>query len=431
MKIGLVVEHFDPRRGGLEQWSWQFVQALQNRGHQVWVISRSFCPEADRLGICCCQTPPGLSRVGFAQVAEQWLRQLDLDIIHDTGAGWYCDVFQPHWGSWLALTERKLLLLPRWLRPCKRWVMRCLPRYREIRRLLEGQYRSDGRLFLALSAQAARDFQHFHSVPPEHIRVVHNGVDIQRFHPANRTRWRSEIRRKFGVDEETLLVLIVAHNFRLKGVPTVLEAVRRLAVRGRQVQLWVVGGRRQGACNGWMGRRKGQGPVCFLGPVEDTAPYYAAADLYVHPTLYDTFSLVVLEAMASGLPVITSRFNGVHELLHSGVEGYVLDDPLEVEELVRKIEICSEKGIRQQMGQSARRLAEQHPFERNVEEILQIYQEVLSRDRQARRRDREQDRRICWEAGGRRASAVCWTSARVASSLQEMQDGNWAGDRLF
>jgi len=431
MKIGLVVEHFDPRRGGLEQWAWQFVQALQNRGHQVWVISRSFSAEADRLGICCCQTPAGLSRLGFARVAEQWLRQLDLDIIHDTGAGWYCDVFQPHWGSWLALTERKLLLLPRWLRPCKRILIRYLPRYREIRRLLEGQYRSDGRLFLALSTQAAKDFQHFHGVPPEYIRIVHNGVDIERFHPANRSRWRSQLRRQFGLDEETMLVLIVAHNFRLKGVPTVQEAVCRLAARGRRVQLWVVGGRRQGASHGGNGRAESQGPIRFLGPVEDTVPYYAAADLYVHPTLYDTFSLVVLEAMASGLPVITSRFNGVQELLHSGREGYVLDDPLDVEELVRKMEICLDPGIRQQMGQSARRLAEQHPFEKNVEEIWEVYQEVLSGDGQARRRDREEDRQTCWETSSSWARAVCRTPVRAAFPLQELKDGNWAGDRLF
>ncbi|MCS7305971.1 MAG: glycosyltransferase family 4 protein [Thermoguttaceae bacterium] len=381
MKIGVVVEHFDPQRGGLEQWSWQFVHALRERGHQVWVISKTFCLQTARLGISCCQVPAGLSRLGFAQVVEHQLRQLDLDIIHDTGAGWYCDVFQPHWGSWLALTEQKLLLLPRWLRPWKRMLIRYLPRYREICRLLAKQYRSDGRVFLALSSQAARDFQHFHGVPPDKIRVVYNGVDIRRFHPENRGRWRQDIRRQFHLNEETLVVLIIAHNFRLKGVPTVIKAVRRLASRGVPIHLLVVGGRRSGANHNSNVRAGGKGLVSFVGPVEDTAPYYAAADLYVHPTLYDTFSLVVLEAMASGLPVITSRFNGVQELLHSGREGYVLEDPLDVEELVGKIEICCDQKLREQMSEAARQLAEQHPFDKNVEQILQIYQEVFQSKR--------------------------------------------------
>ncbi len=426
MKVGLVVEHFDPRRGGLEQWSWQFAQALRERGHQLWVVSRSFSPQAHRLGISCCQVPPGVSRVGFAQAAEQRLRPLDLDIIHDTGAGWYCDVFQPHWGSWVALAERKLLLLPRWLRPCKRIIIRYLPRYREIRRLLEGQYRRDGRLFLALSAQGAQDFQHFHSVPPDSIRVVHNGVDIFRFHPKNRQRWRSLIRQQFGLTEDTLVALIVAHNFRLKGVPIAIQAVHRLAVRGWPIQLLVVGGRRLGTHHAAKGRLDGKGPVHFVGPVEDTAPYYAAADLYVHPTLYDTFSLVVLEAMASGLPVITSRFNGVQELLHSGREGFVLEDPLDVKELVAKMEICFDARIRQQMGQAARRLAEQYPFEKNVEEILQVYQEVLLRKGACQPRIPQESRWTFWEGREDTSDGYPW-AAQWLPGLQELQDGNRTG----
>jgi len=431
MKIGLVVEHFDPRRGGLEQWSWHFAQALLQQGHQVHVICRSVAPEAAAIPMDCHQVPWGLNRLGFAEAVDQKLRQMDLDIIHDMGAGWYCDVFQPHWGSWLALAEQKLLLLPRWLRPWKRLVIRYLPRYREIRRLLERQYRNDGRIFLALSRQVAWDFQHFHGIQPEHIRVVYNGVDIRRFTPQNRSRYRGEIRRKFGLDEQTLVALIVAHNFRLKGAPSVIEAVRRLAAQGLPVHLLVVGGKRRPSTHQENGQSHSDGPVSFVGPVEDTAPYYAAADVYVHPTLYDTFSLVVLEALASGLPVVTSRFNGVRELLHSEVEGYLVEDPLDPKELAGKIEIFCDPEIRAQMGRAARQLAEQHPFQKNVEEILSVYEETLRRNLRGRCGNRE---------GNRWGPFVCRRTCRPAMSapasgrpkpLQETQDGYRTRDRLF
>lgn len=431
MKIGLVVEHFDPRRGGLEQWSWQFAQALLDRGHEVHVICRSFCREAEETGLSCRQVAGGLSRLGFAQSAEEMLREMDLDIIHDTGAGWYCDVFQPHWGSWLALAEQKLLLLPRWLRPWKRLAIRCLPRYREIRRLMDRQYRNDGRLFLALSVQGARDFQRFHSIHPEHIRIVQNGVDIRRFCPENRRRYRAEIRRRFGLEEDTLTALIVAHNFRLKGAPVVIEAVRRLAASGDRVHLLVVGGKQRCSLTVGNGCRDRSQAVTFVGPVDDTAPYYAAADVYVHPTLYDTFSLVVLEAMASGLPVVTSRFNGVQELLHSGVECYLLDDPLDAKELMEKIKFFGDPGIRARMGQAARRLAEQHPFDKNVEHVLSVYEEVLQRNIRQQRRISE---------GNEWRPFVCRRTPPVGAEekhstpvfrLQETRNGYRTGDRLF
>ena len=145
--------------------------------------------------------------------------------------------------------------------------------------------------------------------------MVPNGVDTERFSPRHREDQGRTVRRRLGVDDSTLLLLIVAHNFRLKGVPALIKAVSRLTASGRSVHLTVVGGKRLGA---W--RRKASlagigSQVTFVGAVDSAVPFYAAADIYVQPTFYDPCSLVVLEAMAAGLPVITSRQNGVSELL--------------------------------------------------------------------------------------------------------------------
>lgn len=386
MRIGLVVEQFDPRRGGLEQWSAQFAGELGARGHEVHVVSGRFGEQTERMPIVAHRLDGVRSRIGFAEAAERALCQLDLDVVHDTGAGWYCDVFQPHWGSWSALNEQKLLMLPRWARPWKRMMIRWLPRYRRFRRLMARQYRNDGRLVMALSRRVAGDFQRFHGVMPENIRLVYNGVDTDRFTPENRILWRTEVRRRLGVDERTTLLLIVAHNFRLKGVPTLLKAVRRLASRGRPVHLAVVGGKRAGPAARVPERRGPREPVTFVGAVDDAAPYYAAADLYVHPTFYDTFSLVVLEALASGLPVVTSRFNGAVELFRDGLQGVLLADPADEDELAARLEPLFEPAARERMGRAARRLAEQHTFRQNVDNVLAVYEEAVRRDVRGRRR---------------------------------------------
>jgi UDP-glucose:(heptosyl)LPS alpha-1,3-glucosyltransferase len=377
MRIGLVVEQFDPLRGGKEQWSVQFASKLLERGHEVHVVARHFGDQVRTMPVVRHRLAPVKSPIGFAEGAEAALRSLALDVVHDTGAGWYCDVFQPHGGSRRALSEHNLLLLPEWLRPLKRAVDRRLPRHRRFETVMTRQYVNDGRIVLALSRRTLCDIERFHGVPRPQIRLGYNGVDPVRFSPEHRAQYREAIRRWLGIDDETVLLLIVAHNFALKGVPTLIRAMGRLAARPRRVHLAVVGGKRFGRYRRAAARLGAGSAVTFTGTVRDTVPFYAAADAYVHPTFHDSCSLVVLEALASGLPVITSRLNGAAELLTDGVEGSVLPDPADVDDLLARLEPLFDEATRRRMGEAARRLAMQHTLDRNVNEVLAVYEEVL------------------------------------------------------
>jgi UDP-glucose:(heptosyl)LPS alpha-1,3-glucosyltransferase len=300
-----------------------------------------------------------------------------LDVIHDTGAGWYCHVLQPHGGSHRALIEHNLRSLPRWIRPIKRNVSRCLPRHRRFEALMARQYVNDGRILLALSQQTLADFHEIHGVPRAQIRLGYNGVDPERFSPEHRVRFRQAVRQWLGVDDRTLVLLIVAHNFQLKGVPTLLRAMGRLTAQRRPVHLMVVGGKRLRRYERVAARLGAASTVTFTGTVHDTVPFYAAADAYVHPTFHDSCSLVVLEALASGLPVITSRLNGAAELLTEGVEGFVMPDPADVDGLLARLEPLFDPSVRDDMGEAARQLALQHTLDRNVTEVLRVYDEVV------------------------------------------------------
>jgi UDP-glucose:(heptosyl)LPS alpha-1,3-glucosyltransferase len=120
--------------------------------------------------------------------------------------------------------------------------------------------------------------------------------------------------------------------------------------------------------------------VKFVGLVEPL-PYYAAADVFVHPTWYDPCSLVTLEASSCGLPVITSRFNGAAELMGAGVEGYVISDPADVETLAGHMKALMQPPQRRQMGEAGRAMAMRHTLGDQTEEFVELYKEILSRKR--------------------------------------------------
>jgi UDP-glucose:(heptosyl)LPS alpha-1,3-glucosyltransferase len=379
MRIGLALERFDPRRGGLEVWTTRFASFLAARGHEVHIIAGGGAREAENLPIHF-HRAEGDSRLLLAAGIEHRARSLALDIVHDMGVGWYCDLFHPHGGCWLSLRQQRLREWPTPMRPLKRFVDGFSPRLHELRQLVDRQYVDRGQTFLALSQFVARDLQHFHRVPQERIRLVYNGVDTERFSPTRRKEHRSRIRRQLGISDDATVALAIGHNFGLKGVPLLLRAMQRLAHQNTDVNLLVVGGKRLARWKHCAYRLSIADRVHFVGTVPDTVPYYAASDFLVHATRYDPCSLVLLEAMSSGLPIVTTNeYNGVAELMTQGREGLFITDPASIEQTTDAIRILVNRSTRERLGAAARRLAERHTFERNGYEIIRVYEEILAR----------------------------------------------------
>ena len=385
MRIGLVLDRYDRRLGGVEQWTAQLADRLLARGHELHIVARSVAATELRPRLTPHLLPALGSRLALADAAAGLLRGLHLDVIHDMGFGWYCDVLQPHGGSRAAANGQNLLLAPAWTRLFKRAAAPLLPRYREFSRLCAKQYGPPpedrpGRIVIAISKMVRRDLVRHHGVPLDDVRLVYNGVDALRFSPDLRQTHRSPVRRALGLAGGSTLFLTVAHNFRLKGVPTLLRAMTLLRATGRRhLALAVVGGKRIGP---WQraARRLGiADAVRFVGPVDDPTPYYAAADVYVQPTFYDPCSLVVLEALACGLPVVTSRFNGAGELMTPGVHGEVVNDPADPYTLAGVMARTADHGYRRTAAPAARALMLGHTLDRNVDGVLAVYQQVLAR----------------------------------------------------
>ncbi len=383
MRIGFQIEHLDPSRGGAETYVHRFARDLLAGGHEVHLFAAAFedPPEGATLHHVLRR---GLTRperdLRFARSVGRATRRAGVDVAVAVGRTFGATVLQPHGGTLAGSRRQNLRLVrPAWLAGLKRAFDAVNPRVRTQRWIERQQYRADPPPdVVAISRMVARHMQTFYRVPDERLHLVYNGVDTARFSPAACGAARDAQREAWGLAPEETCFLMVAHNPRLKGLRELLEAAARLD----ETLPWriVVVGRCRGGRFRARAERLGIGDRLHLpGPMDDTLPAYAACDAYVQPTWYDPCSLVVLEAMACGRPVVTTRFNGASELMDDGREGVVLNTPEEIERLAEALRVLRDAGLRQRMGAAARETAEQHPIQRNVREMMAVFETAAAR----------------------------------------------------
>jgi UDP-glucose:(heptosyl)LPS alpha-1,3-glucosyltransferase len=219
-----------------------------------------------------------------------------------------------------------------------------------------------------------------YKLPLERIQVIPNGVDLDTFHPRNVERDRKRVRRELGVGDRPLL-LFVGYEFERKGLPLLLTALPRLQTSDTHL---VVVGRPLNAYAARLLRALDiTHHVHFLGPRPEIAPYYAACDLFLFPTRYEPFGLVIAEAMASGIPVLTTTVAGAADRIHHGENGIVIDPPVDATTLAALIDdLLADPRKRQAMGAAGRATAEKHWSWRAIaRQVLDLYRGLLAEGR--------------------------------------------------
>jgi UDP-glucose:(heptosyl)LPS alpha-1,3-glucosyltransferase len=171
----------------------------------------------------------------------------------------------------------------------------------------------------------------------------------------------------------------VGHNFALKGLKPLLKALgARNRVETRPIHLLVCGGGHVASYRR-LARSLGiERTVHFLGFHPDIRECYASSDFFVMPTYYDPCSLVVLEALACGLPVITTAWNGASELITDGRQGYVLSTPDAHGELTAALHHMTNDTRRTTMSIEAARLGQEQTFDRHVAALIKVFEEVAA-----------------------------------------------------
>jgi UDP-glucose:(heptosyl)LPS alpha-1,3-glucosyltransferase len=176
--------------------------------------------------------------------------------------------------------------------------------------------------------------------------------------------------------EDDFCLLLVGNDWKKKGLPCLLESLSSLSLPS--IRLLVVGRDIVEPYRLAVARLCLEGKVTFLPLRPDVEFYYAAADLYVGPSLEDAFALPPLEAMACGVPSIVSSQAGVSEVVTTGVDGLVLDDPQDSARLADLIALLySNEGLRRRMGEAAAKTARQYTWDRNAEELNSVLRQTL------------------------------------------------------
>lgn len=219
-----------------------------------------------------------------------------------------------------------------------------------------------GTIVVAISDLIAEDARSLYGVPDGRIRVVRNGVDLARLEAPDR---REAERLRLGAADGETLLLAVAGNHRFKGVDRLVRALRgRLEPIG--ARLAIAGGRaRPSPCP----------RIRYLGHCENVLPCFQACDVLVHPTYYDPSSRVVLEAIALGKPVITTRWNGAADFLRDG-GGIVLDSPEDLDALRRAVGALCDPDRRAACARGLEGKRREVSMGRHLEEMLAVYREL-------------------------------------------------------
>jgi len=378
VRIALVIEYFDPARGGVEVCADQLGRGLMDAGHEVHVFTNEWNPSLE--GYVFHRVPKMpmklFRRYAFARRASALVSEMSFDIVHGFGRSSSLDVFHAEGGvhrRWLELEpiaaggawKGALARLKRWLSPDNRLVLR----------LEAEQFRNDSTHLIAVSNMVRDEMQRFYSVPAERIHLVYNGVELDRFHPRNRERYRQAVRSELGLKDEVVL-LFVGHNFKRKGLHAAIRALPLLDHGPALVRLLVLGAGKQKRYAKLLRKLDCEGHVIYAGASTVPERFYAAADIVLFPSYYDPFGNVVLEGLAAGLPVITSIYTGAGELVSPGKNGAVVD-PDDAQALAAAIQSYLDPQVRDAAGRAARTAAESWGVSRYVEEILKTYDRVL------------------------------------------------------
>jgi UDP-glucose:(heptosyl)LPS alpha-1,3-glucosyltransferase len=384
-------------RGGAETSTSELARLLAARGHAIHFVTTTNVPSPPDAVVHPIRVSASLGPLRtatFIRKASGFIRKNTFDLVHAIAPLPSADVYQPRGGLVRETLQRNIAMRSTAAgRAMKRAMIAMNLKQRSLLELEKDIFRKDGPLILCVSRYVAEQCRAFYHAGPPRVRVVFNGVSAAISPPTEQTAARASVRGEHHLSEDLMLLLFVAHNFRLKGLDPLIETLARL-VRGglAGLHLLVVGRDNPVRYQRRIEELGLQTFVTFTGATQRMAAFFHAADVCVHPTYYDPCSRVVLEALSYGLPCVTTRFNGASEVMTDGQEGFVVDSPDNLDAWVDRIKQLSFSGLRRKMSASALLLRSRLSMTRHVEELDAIFAEVVDGKRQARRSGRTRSR---------------------------------------
>ena len=374
LRIALVVHEYNRHHGHS-----RYVAELATRfkrAHDVHIFATTFEePEPD--GLTYHHVPSWRANVVTTLLtffaSATWRLRGDFDIVHAQGVcGLRQNIVTAHIcnAAWFAAVDR--YEVPQsWRKKLFRWIVTTAERMTFRPKAAER--------FIAVSERVRRDLKQYHDLDDQ-VRVVYHGTDSERFRPENRVAWRAPLRAQLKLAEHDVAALYVG-DWQKAG-----RAIVGALALVPDVKLIVVSRTPEDSIRGDARNAGIEDRLAFLPPTDEIHRYYTAADLFLFPTFYDTFGLVLTEAMASGLPVITNREAGAAELIVDGESGLLTNDAWNIDEIAAALRrLAGDAALRSRIGAAGRRVVERHTWDRTAAETMQVYEEVIASTNQPKR----------------------------------------------
>ena len=353
LRIALLRQSYSPF-GGAERFLERLSYTLQSEGLEVTLLTRGWRADAPFHIITC--DPFHLGRLwrdaSFARCVRRVLAAHSFDLVqsHERIPG--CDVYRAGDGvhrEWLIRRRSRMGLLGRArsrLSPYHQFLLWQEERVFQSPRL---------RAVVCNSRMVRSDIIAHYGVSADKLHVIYPGVDTASFSPTLKARYRASVRCTYSINPQALVLLFVGSGFERKGLRALLNATAALR---EPLHLIVVGYDSRVESYASQAAQLGIGArVHFARGQPDVRPFYGAADAFVLPSLYDPFAAAVQEAMAVGLPVVTSTKTGAAELVRHGESGFVCE-PLDTSALVAALQQLRSRELRDRMGAAARKTIE-------------------------------------------------------------------------
>ena len=349
--------------GGAEAYLKRLAKGIVRLGHDAQLFTTNDWP-SDQWSFGRIARLRARSTIAFADELEKLRPQIRCDVLMSLERVWRCDVYRAGDGvhrAWLNRRQELATPLQRFFRSFQR-------KHNDILKL-EGSLLVDqaARRVIANSEMVKNEIVDLYGYPADKIDIVRNGVPLEEF------RFDAEVRAKarawLQLKNRDIAVLFAGSGWERKGLRFAIDAVD--TCRDRRVRLFVAG---RGNSRSYQSAR-----AHFLGEVLDLRRVYAAADIFILPTIYDPFSNACLEALASGLPVITTRANGFSEIIENDVHGSIVDLPSDVTALRTALELWSDDARRSAARSTIIERASQFDISKNVEQTLAILVQMAHR----------------------------------------------------
>ncbi len=389
-RVAIITERANIALGGAERSVLELAAALSGVGLDVEILAATGQADSRNVRVLCRdERRRRVSYARFEQAVKNHLSENKYDIIHSVFPFTFADVYQPRGGTYAESVLRHAAshqnkLVATYKRLTAFTNLRRAALLRAERKLSRGP---DGPVIAALSHYVADQFQRHYGADPQRIVVIPNGVKIDRqFNKDQADRLRSQILARAGIKEadNPVLLLFAANNFRLKGLHPLIRAVSAAAQYHTQRKCCLVVVGRDGTytyrrlakrLHLWAAGQR----IVFLGSVGHIQSALSIADVAVLPTFYDPASRFILEALAAGRPVITTRFNGAADLFVDGRHGKVIDAPDNIEALAEAIRFFTHTDNIEKASKAIieDNLKDNISVSRAAKELMGLYESIL------------------------------------------------------